>query len=201
MFFGGFPTLIRSGLTLALNFHISIKYLHMKPTIALAGGLLGAGAITLIHESVKNIVPKAPRMDLIGMEALSRLMVRSGKIPPPPKKLYATALVGDLVSNALYYSVAGIGSSKDVWTRGAALGIAAGLGALLVPQRVGLLSAPSHRSKASQSMTLGLYVIGGLVAAAAMSWLHKRSVENRDGYQNHPYHDSLGMEAGVTYPQ
>lgn len=173
----------------------------MKPTIALGGGLLGAAAITLIHESVKNIVPKAPRMDLVGMEAMSRIMLRAGKIPPPPKRLYTSALVGDLVSNALYYSVAGIGSSRDVWTRGAALGIAAGLGALLVPQRVGLLSAPSHRSKASQSMTLGLYVIGGLVAAAAMNWLHKKSLENKRAYQNHPYHDQLGMEAGVTYPQ
>lgn len=173
----------------------------MKPTIALAGGLLGAGAITLIHESVKNIVPKAPRMDLVGMEAMSRIMVRSGKLPPPPKKLYMAALAGDLMSNAIYYSVAGIGSAKDVWTRGAALGIAAGLGALLVPQRVGLLSAPSYRSKASQSMTLGLYVIGGIVAAAAMSWLHKKSEEEKNAYQNHPYHDSLGMEAGVTYPK
>lgn len=162
---------------------------------------MGAGAITLIHESVKNIVPKAPRMDLVGMEALSRLMIGSGKMPPAPKKLYASALVGDLVSNALYYSAAGIGSSRSVWVRGAALGVAAGLGALLVPQRVGLLSAPAYRSKASQGMTFGLYVIGGIVAAAAMSWLHKRAEENRNSYQNHPYHDSLGMEAGVTYPQ
>jgi hypothetical protein len=176
------------------------KYLHMKPTIALAGGLLGAGAITLIHESVKNIVPKAPRMDLVGMEALSRIMLRGGKIPPAPKKLYTAALVGDLMSNAIYYSVAGIGAPKDVWTRGAALGIAAGLGALLVPQRMGFFSAPSHRSKASQSMTLGLYVIGGIVAAAAMSWLHKKSEQRKNAYQNHPYHDTLGMEAGVIYP-
>ncbi len=161
---------------------------------------MGAATITLIHESVKNIVPKAPRMDLVGMEGLSRIMLRSGKVPPPPKKLYTAALVGDLVSNALYYSVAGIGSTKNVWTRGAALGIAAGLGALLVPQRMGLLSAPSHRSKASQSMTLGLYVIGGIVAAAAMTWLNKLSEAKDDGYQNHPYHDSLGMEGGVNFP-
>ena len=176
------------------------KHQHMKPTIALGGGLIGACAITLIHESVKNVVPKAPRMDLVGMEALARVMGRSGIMPPRPKKLYATALAGDLVSNAFYYSMAGIGSAKNVWTRGAVLGIAAGLGALLVPQRMGLLSAPAHRSKASQSMTLGLYVIGGIAAAAAMNWLHKNSKEYKNAYQNHPYHDSLGMEAGVTYP-
>lgn len=140
-------------------------------------------------------------MDLVGMEALARMMGRSGVLPPPPKKLYAAALVGDLMSNALYYSVAGIGSSKNVWARGAALGIAAGLGALLVPQRMGLLSAPAHRSRASQSMTLGLYVVGGVVAAAAMNWMHKQAMKKKNAYQNHPYHDTLGMEAGVTYPK
>lgn len=173
----------------------------MKPTIALGGGLAGAAAITLIHESVKNILPQAPRMDRVAMEALSRSMLRAGALPPSPRKLYTAALVGDLMSNALYYSVAGIGGAKTVWARGAALGIAAGLGALLVPQRMGFLSAPTYRSKASQSLTLGLYVMGGLVAAAAMSWLHKKSKENRRAYQHHPYHDQLGMEAGVTYPQ
>jgi hypothetical protein len=178
----------------------AVKRMHMKPTIALGGGLLGACAITLIHESIKNVVPKAPRMDLLGMEAMARLMKKSGKMPPPPKKLYASAMAGDLLSNALYYSLAGIGAPKDVFTRGAALGIAAGLGALLLPQRAGLLAAPAYRSKASQSMTLGLYVLGGLAAAAAMHWLHRATKDKRQ-YQTHPYHDSLGMEAGVTYPQ
>jgi hypothetical protein len=172
----------------------------MKPTIALGGGLLGACAITLIHESVKKIVPQAPRMDLLGMEAIARAFTDSGKVPPAPKKLYRMALAGDLMSNALYYSIAGIGTSQYVWARGAALGIAAGLGALLVPQRMGLLATPSHRSKASQSMTFGLYLAGGLLAAAAMHWLTRLNREERT-YQNHPYHDSLGMEAGVTYPQ
>lgn len=172
----------------------------MKPTIALGGGLLGACAITLIHESVKKIVPQAPRMDLLGMEALGRAFAETGKVPPSPKKLYRMALAGDLVSNALYYSIAGIGTMKYAWARGAALGVAAGLGALLVPQRMGLLATPSHRSKASQSMTFGLYLAGGLIAAAAMHWLHRLNRE-KESYQNHPYHDSLGMEAGVTYPQ
>lgn len=172
----------------------------MRPSISLGGGLIGACAITLIHESVKKIVPQAPRMDLLGMEALGRAFTGSGKLPPSPKKLYRMALVGDLVSNALYYSVAGIGSQKYVWARGAALGIAAGLGALLVPQRMGLAFSPSHRTKASQSMTLGLYVVGGIVAAAAMTWLNK-AFKEKETYQNHPYHDTLGMEAGVTYPE
>jgi hypothetical protein len=172
----------------------------MKPTIALGGGLLGACAITLIHESIKNVIPKAPRMDLVGMESLSKMMIKSGKVPPSPKKLYTAALAGDLLSNALYYSIAGIGDKQGVWARGAALGIAAGLGALLVPQRMGLLSAPANRTKAAQSMTFSLYLAGGLIAAAAMTWLNRLGKDSRE-YQNHPYHDSLGMEAGVTYPQ
>ena len=42
----------------------------MKATTALAGGLAGAATITLIHESIKRVVPEAPRMDRLGMRVV-----------------------------------------------------------------------------------------------------------------------------------
>src|SRR5215203_3654713 len=105
----------------------------MKPITAFGGGLAGAMAVTLIHESVKRIVPQAPRMDLLGMNAVSKGFRLAGKSTPAEKKLFTLALAGDLVTNAFFYSAAGIGKEKNVWLRSALLGLAAGIGAVTLP--------------------------------------------------------------------
>ena len=81
---------------------------------AIIGGLAGAAALTILHESLKKVDSKAPRMDLLGMMALSKLIRSIGKNPPDARKLYVYTLAGDLLSNALYYSLAGAGKEKSL---------------------------------------------------------------------------------------
>jgi len=140
---------------------------------AILGGLAGAAALTVLHEAIKKVDPKAPRMDLLGMMALSKIIRGIGKNPPSDDKLYVYTLVGDLLSNALYYSLAGIGKEKSLLQKGAALGAAAGLGALLLPKRLHLNEAYSNRTPRTQAMTVAYYLIGSLVAAALMKRLRK----------------------------
>jgi len=144
----------------------------MKKSSAL-GGLAGAAALTLIHETVKKFDPKAPRMDLLGMMALSKIIRGVGGHTPAEKKVYAYTLAGDLLSNAVYYSLAGIGR-KGILQKGAALGIAAGLGALLLPKPLHLNAGYSNRTPRTQAMTVAYYVIGSLVAAALMKGLRRK---------------------------
>src|SRR6476469_7715770 len=99
----------------------------MKAMAALGGGLAGAVTLTLLHETVRMFDPKAPRMDLLGNQALTKLIKSIGKQPPEEEKLYGITMAGDLISNALYYSVAGLGSKKDILFNGAKLGLVAGL--------------------------------------------------------------------------
>ena len=146
----------------------------MKPAIALGSGLAGAATMTLLHETVKRIVPAAPRMDLLGMNALSKVIRNSGKNPPPQNKLYAMTLAGDILSNSIYYSLAGIGKEKSAVARGGILGLAAGLGAVLLPKPLGLEEDYSNRSTSTKIMTVGLYLAGGLITAAVLRALHKR---------------------------
>jgi len=93
---------------------------------AIISGLAGAAVLTVIHEIVKKEDSKAPRMDLLGMMALSKMIRAIGKNPPSRKQLYAYTLIGDLLSNALYYSLAGAGKKKRVLQKEVALGLAAG---------------------------------------------------------------------------
>ena len=131
----------------------------------MVGGLAGAVVLTAVHETMRRFVPNAPRMDVLGMRAIEKLMTKADAEPPQDDdKLHNLALAGDVVSNSLYYSLAGTG--KNAWWRGAALGAAAGLGAVYLPGPLGLGEAPSNRTTQTQLMTVGYYLMGGLVAAA-----------------------------------
>ena len=149
----------------------------MKPLTALGGGLAGAAAVTIIHESVRRLVPQAPRMDLLEMNAISKGYHAAGRRAPQPQKLFAMALVGDLVSNALYYSLAGIGKDKNVYLRSSILGLAAGIGAVVLPGPLGLEERHSNRTLSTKLMTVGLYVAGSIVSAAIIKYLVRKSEE------------------------
>jgi hypothetical protein len=146
----------------------------MNATTAIAGGLAGAASITLLHESLKRIVPEAPRMDRLGMQAISKGLKKAGKKVPDSDTLFTAAMIGDLLSNAIYYSTAAIGKEENVWKRSAALGLAAGLGAVLLPKPLGLNEKHSNRTIATQLMTVGLYVTGAVVTTAVMQLLKKK---------------------------
>lgn len=141
----------------------------MEISKALVSGLAGAVALTLTHETLRRLVPEAPRMDVLGMRAISKILKKAGSQPPADSELRTWAMVGDVISNSLYYSLAGTG--KDAWLRGGLLGAGAGAGAVLLPGPMGLGTDPSNRTNSTRAMTVGLYLLGGMVAAAVGSAL------------------------------
>ncbi|MDT7779097.1 MAG: hypothetical protein QOC99_1609 [Acidobacteriota bacterium] len=132
---------------------------------ALGSGLVGACALTLIHETARRYIDDAPRMDVVGMRAIAKTMRAVDVEPPVP--LHEAALVGDIVSNSIYYGLVGVGDSEDAVRNGALLGLAAGLGAVFLPEPLGLGRQPSHTSSKTQLMTVAWYLLGGLAAGAA----------------------------------
>ena len=154
-------------------------YQVKKPIVALVSGITGAVALTLTHETIRRYIPQAPRMDVLGMRAIARGLYHLNKRPPEEDKLFEYSIIGDLVSNSLYYTLTGTGHL--VWWRGTALGLAAGIGGVVLPGPLGLGKEPSGRTNATKAMTVGLYLLGGLVTAA-MSWalLDKPSLEELD---------------------
>lgn len=141
----------------------------MEVSKALVSGLAGAVALTIAHETLRRLVPEAPRMDVLGMRAISKTMKKAGAQPPKGSALRTWAMVADVVSNSLYYSLAGAG--KHAWLNGSLLGASAGAGAVLLPGPMGLGSDPSNRTNSTRAMTVGLYLLGGLVAAGVGSAL------------------------------
>lgn len=164
----------------------------MKATTALAGGLAGATAVTLIHESIKAVVPEAPRMDRLGMQALAKTLRKANQKVPPEQTLFTMTLVGDLLSNALYYSAAGIGSEKNLWVRGSLLGLAAGIGAVVLPEPMGLNKQHSNRTLSTKVMTVGLYVAGSLVTTAVIKLLNRKKRQNHQEWERRLVTSAMG---------
>ena len=146
----------------------------MSSLTALGSGLAGALALTAVHETARGQVATAPRMDMLGMQAIEQGFRSLHADPPQGKQLYELALAGDLVSNALYFSTVAQGRPETALVRGAMLGLAAGLSAIVLPKPLGL-QPQINRTSATHLMTLGWYLLGGLAAGAACQMLSKRS--------------------------
>jgi hypothetical protein len=136
----------------------------------LAAGAAGAAAVTALHQTARPALRHPPRMDVLGKRALKRAGVRLHG-----RELEQAALAGDLLANTAYFALAAAGLPRNAPWRGLALGVAAGVGALFVPQRVGLGSRPSRAEASTAALTVAWYAAGGLVAGlVARSLLGQR---------------------------
>jgi hypothetical protein len=131
---------------------------------SMMAGAAGAGALTLVHQAARAMTPYAPRMDVLGKRALAL----AGLEARDEQQLERQALAGDLLANSAYYSLVGAGGGS-VWVRGLALGLVAGIGAVMLPSRIGLGDPPNAHRRDTQLMTIAWYAVGGLVAAAAFA--------------------------------
>ncbi len=150
---------------------------HMNAIVA---GTTGAATLTLAHEAVRQLVRRPPRMDLLGMSALSRILGRLGIRPPRGRRLRGYALLADIVANTMYFAPVAAGERLTL-ARGALLGGAAGLGAVVLAPMLGLPKRHRGIDRRGQLMTIGLYVAGGIAAAAVASLLRNREIRRVEG--------------------
>lgn len=146
----------------------------MKLLTSLAGGLVGAISVTILHELIRKVDPSAPRLDRLGEQAAARIIQKTGHKAPSENKLYTPALVGDIIGNTLFYSLAGTRIKKAVST-GGLLGLSAGLGAIKLPGALGLNPAHTNLTSKRRWLTVGLYLAGGLIAAGVTKWLDNKT--------------------------
>jgi hypothetical protein len=143
------------------------EYPKSSLTKALGAGFAGATALTIAHEGLRRFRSDAPRMDVVGGRAISSLWRRAGGRPPRGKRLYWTSLAADLLSNTAYFSGFFLGRAKRPFVRQTLAGVGAGLAAMILPPLLRLGLAPRSYRRGNRMLTVGLYVLGGLVAAAA----------------------------------
>ena len=130
----------------------------------LSAGLTGAVALNVIHETVRQFLSDAPRMDIVGQRGLAKLIRMAGGTLPAKADLNRMTLYGDVASNTLFYSFVGTGAGGR--RRGLILGFLAGVGALVLPKPLGLGEPPHVDSARNRWLTVAYYTIGGLIAGS-----------------------------------
>jgi hypothetical protein len=137
---------------------------------ALRGGLAGASVLSVLDGIFRRVDKNAPPLKSLGINAVAKVV--NGIKGKANQELLHLPVAGQFLTNALYFSLAGVGSKKNVLLRSALLGLTAGLGTLVLPQHLGLTDFSSRPIK-SKLTTIAGFFIGSMVAAAAIKALQK----------------------------
>lgn len=119
-------------------------------------GFAGAIALNILHETIRKNFKNVPHINEVGEEALLKISDYASINIEGETNLYATTLVGDIVSNGLYYATTA--TEKDL-----ASGLMAGIGAVALPKKLGLNDEPVAENFQKKAMTIGYYVFGAIV--------------------------------------
>src|SRR5688500_5522408 len=104
---------------------------------SLIAGFAGAAALNILHETMRKLDPEAPRLDLVGKQAVKKSAEAMNVTPPAGNKLYGITLAGDVLTNASYFAAIGMGGRKFMLLRAIGSGISAGIAALKAPKPMG----------------------------------------------------------------
>lgn len=140
-------------------------------------GVCGAAALTSVHELARTRLAGAPRMDRAGGRALARALTAAGVRPPRGARLRRATLATEMVSNTLWYALSGVGGRERALRRGVALGLAAGVGAVLLTPRLGLGRRPVAAGPRTPWLTILWYTLGGAAAGMALRAMPTRVPE------------------------
>ncbi|MGV3685382.1 MAG: hypothetical protein ACO1NS_07140 [Daejeonella sp.] len=143
----------------------------MKSLIA---GFAGAAALNILHETLRKLDPDAPRLDLVGKEALKKSAAAMDVAPPTGDRLYGITLAGDVLTNASYFAAIGMGGKKFMLLRAIGAGVSAGIAAVKAPKPMGLNDQHVANTDKRQMMTIGYYVFGSLVTAGVLALMTKK---------------------------
>jgi hypothetical protein len=153
----------------------------MKLANAIEGGLTGATTLTLLQEALHKLDSGAPRPLLHRSGILKELRKSGTGKKKKDSKLYIR-LAGELLSNAAYFGLTGLGKKKNAVLRGGLLGAAAGLGSVFLTDNHeddGPDLPDQKESMKKKLLTVSLYTAGGLLAGLAVKKLNKKGKKRK----------------------
>lgn len=137
------------------------------PASKMLSGLVGAAAVTGLNYLGQRITPQTPRLDALGRNAVRKTSQAVVGTKPDESTVHATALGGDLVSNSMIYSLAGVGRAKRPEVRGLLAGLAMGAAVVVLAPMLGLGRRTTGVGTKGKAMAVGQYALGGLAAGLA----------------------------------
>lgn len=158
----------------------------MKLASAIEGGLAGATTISLIGETLRKLDGRQPGANGLTHKRLKKRFKKAkGKKSKKSTEQYVK-LAGDLLGAASVLGFTSLGKRKNAVLRGALLGAAAGLGAVLLDDHAGHNHHQSNGHEGFQetmlakdttlqkAMEVGLFTIGGMIAGKILQGAGKK---------------------------
>lgn len=130
-------------------------------------GLGGAIALNLLHETIRKNFDNVPEVNKVGEEALNKVLDKVDMQITDHDQLYAATLAGDVISNGIYYATTATSGFSI------ASGVVAGLGAVMLPEKMGLDDEPVAETTQKKVMTVGYYLFGAIVTKLIYDQLNK----------------------------
>lgn len=120
-------------------------------------GLGGAIALNLLHEIIRKNFKNVPEINKVGEEALNKGLEKVDMKISNQNQLYAATLAADVLSNGIYYAATATAEFNI------ASGVAAGVGSVFLPKKMGLDDSPIAETNQKKLMTVGYYLFGAVV--------------------------------------
>lgn len=120
-------------------------------------GMGGAIALSLLHEAVRKNFDNVPEINKVGEEALNKALDKADMKITNHDQLYAATLAGDVIGNGMYYATTATTGFNI------ASGLAMGLGALALPEKLGLDEKPVAKNTQKKVMTVAYYLFGAVI--------------------------------------
>lgn len=139
----------------------------------ITAGLIGSIALNFLHETLRKNTTNVPKINILGEQALNKVLGEVGTPIADENELHEATLKADLAANTMYYSLIG-GNRNWIWPKAIFLGLSAGIGALKIPEPMGLNPEPVNRTRQIQVLTVGYYLFGALVTGLVLKTLSKK---------------------------
>lgn len=135
-------------------------------------GIGGAVALNMLHGVVKRNFDDVPDFNEVEEEAIDKSLGKMNLQVRDHDRLYNATTTGDILTNAAYYAFTPFKMSSVIGALG-------GLGAIVLPKKLGLDNTPIAGTDKKKMITVGYYVFGALVA----SGIYKLLTINKNKYE------------------
>ncbi|RZL50163.1 MAG: hypothetical protein EOP00_05580 [Pedobacter sp.] len=139
----------------------------------ITAGFVGSVALNILHETLRKNASNVPHINVIGEQALNQTLGKFGTPITDEDELHQATLKADIVANTMYYSLIG-GNKNWIWPKAILLGLSAGIGALKLPEPMGLDPEPVTRTNQTKVLTVSYYLFGALVTGLVLKTLSKK---------------------------
>lgn len=124
----------------------------------LVAGFGGAIALNALHQFVKKNYHGAPLFNEVEQEAVNKSLEKINLQIKDEDKFYNATMAGDVLSNGLFYTLTPFRMST-------VFGALGGLGAIVLPKKLGLDNTPIAGTDKKKMITVGYYIFGAMVAS------------------------------------